>query len=208
VLVLAATRSDAYGDAHLGVAAAMVGQGLVAYENALLFSRVQELATTDSLTGVANRRHFFDLAQPTLAESRTAGRPLAAIMIDIDHFKSINDTYGHQVGDDVIRGVVDRLRHGTPDGALLARYGGEEFVLLLPDAGTALAERLRADVAGTPVATRGGPVDVTISLGLAFQQDTDLGPDTLLARADAGLYRAKQAGRDRVVVDGDPAFTV
>jgi diguanylate cyclase (GGDEF)-like protein len=194
VLVLAAARPDGFGDADLGLAAALVGQALVAYENARLFSRVQELATTDSLTGIANRRHFFDRAAPLL---RAARRPITALMIDIDHFKRINDTYGHQVGDDVIRAVVDRLRDGAPAGALLARYGGEEFVLLA-DAGQDLAERLRADVAGSPVRTRGGPVDVTISLGRATATG-DEGLDGLLARADAALYRAKADGRDRVV---------
>jgi diguanylate cyclase (GGDEF)-like protein len=205
VLVLASARPDAYGDADVGIAAALVGQGMVAYENARLFTQVHHLATTDGLTGVANRRHFFEVAarEVTLAQRRRGA--LAAVMLDIDHFKRINDTYGHQVGDDVIRGVVARLRAQTRDTDLLARYGGEEFVLLLPDAGARgpdTAERLRAEVARTPIPTRSGPVEVTISVGVAYLHPSDTGPDTLLDRADECLYRAKESGRNRVVVNG------
>ena len=201
VLVLASDRPGAYAAADLGVAAALVGQGMVAYDNARLFSRVNELATTDSLTGVANRRRFFELAERSLAGSREQ----AGLMIDIDHFKRINDAYGHQTGDDVIRGVVDRLLAGLPADGLVARYGGEEFALLLPDvddAGPELAEALRAAVADTPIDTRSGPIPVTVSIGLAWLRPSDPTVDTLLGRADAGLYAAKQGGRNRVVAHG------
>ena len=202
VLVLASDRPGAYAAADLGVAAALVGQGMVAYDNARLFSRVNELATTDSLTGVANRRRFFDLAERALAGAKAAGGPVTALMVDIDHFKRINDAHGHQVGDDVIKEVVQRLLGGLPANGLVARYGGEEFAVLLPGidaSGEELAEGLRASVAGTPVDTRSGPIPVTISVGLARLRPTDPTPDTLLGRADAGLYAAKLAGRNRVV---------
>jgi len=123
-------------------------------------------------------------------------------MVDIDHFKRINDAHGHQVGDDVIKGVVQRLLDGLPADGLFARYGGEEFAVLLPGvdaAGPELAEALRAAVAGSPVDTRSGPIPVTISIGLARLRATDATPDSLLGRADAGLYAAKQAGRNRVL---------
>jgi diguanylate cyclase (GGDEF)-like protein len=126
-------------------------------------------------------------------------------MVDVDHFKKVNDTYGHQAGDDVILGVVERLRRRHRDTDILARYGGEEFVLLLPDVGDAgpvIAERLRAEVAASPVPTRDGPVPVTISVGVAHLHPDDAEPDTLFGRADESLYAAKQAGRNRVVVDG------
>ena len=202
VLVLASDRPGAYAAADLGLAAALVGQGMVAYDNARLFSRVTELATTDSLTGVANRRRFFELAERSLAAAQAAGGPLTALMVDIDHFKRINDAHGHQVGDDVIKGVVQRMLAVLPASGLVARYGGEEFAVLLPGvdtAGAELAEALRAAVAGTPVDTRSGPIPVTISVGLARLHPADPNPDTLLGRADAGLYAAKQAGRNRVV---------
>ncbi|WP_041841303.1 diguanylate cyclase [Actinoplanes friuliensis] len=202
VLVLSSDRPGAYAAADLGVAAALVGQGMVAYDNARLFSRVNELATTDSLTGVANRRRFFELAERSLTTARTEDGPVTALMVDIDHFKRINDAYGHQTGDDVIKGVVNRLLEGLPVAGLVARYGGEEFAVLLPrvDAeGPALAEALRGAVAGTPLDTRSGPIPVTISVGLARLRPGDTTADTLLGRADAGLYAAKQAGRNRVV---------
>jgi eukaryotic-like serine/threonine-protein kinase len=166
------------------------------------------MATTDSLTGVANRRRFFELARSAFEEDQ----PLAALMIDIDYFKKINDSYGHQVGDDVIRGVVERLVSRT--SGIVGRYGGEEFALLLPVvsssapavssasavvSATAVGEILRAAVADEPIATRGGPVTVTISVGVAGRRGPDDTPDTLLGRADAGLYAAKQGGRNRVV---------
>ncbi|GAA0810252.1 diguanylate cyclase [Spirilliplanes yamanashiensis] len=205
VLVLAAEAADAYSAADIGLVTALAAQGMVAYENATLFDQVRALATTDPLTGVANRRHFFELAGREVAAAHRTGRRLAALMIDIDHFKQVNDTYGHQAGDDVIRGVVERLRAGHREADILARYGGEEFVLLLPDVGDGapeLAERLRAAVAAGPVETRDGPVPVTISVGCAHLGPADHEPDRLLGRADESLYRAKQAGRDRVVVDG------
>jgi diguanylate cyclase (GGDEF)-like protein len=202
VLVLASDRPGAYADADLGLAAALVGQGMVAFDNARLFSRVTELATTDSLTGVANRRRFFELAERSLATARAADGPVTALMVDIDHFKRINDAHGHQVGDDVIKGVVQRLLGGLPAHGLVARYGGEEFAVLLPGVdgdGPQLAEALRAAVAGAPLDTRCGPIPVTISVGLARLRATDPTADTLLGRADAGLYAAKQGGRNRVV---------
>jgi diguanylate cyclase (GGDEF)-like protein len=203
VLVLASTRPHAYTDADIGITAALASQGMVAYDNARLFTQVHHLATIDGLTGIANRRHFFETAQREVAMARRRQTSLAAVMLDIDHFKHINDTHGHQIGDDVIRAVVERLRRHSRDTDILARYGGEEFVLLLPDAGThALdtAERLREEVARTPVQTRTGPVDVTISVGAAYLSPSDTGLDTLLARADECLYSAKQNGRNRVVI--------
>ncbi|GGQ54955.1 diguanylate cyclase [Couchioplanes azureus] len=202
VLVLASERANAYAAADLGVAAALVGQGMVAYDNARLFSRINELATTDSLTGVANRRRFFELAEKSLGAARAAGSPVTALMIDIDHFKRINDTYGHQTGDDVIRAVVTRLLACLPPDGLVARYGGEEFAVLLPgirEDGPVLAEKLRAAIDGTPLDTRTGPIPATISVGLARLRPTDATADALLGRADAGLYAAKQAGRNRVM---------
>jgi diguanylate cyclase (GGDEF)-like protein len=175
---------------------------MVAYDNARLFSRVNELATTDSLTGVANRRRFFELAERSLTAARAADGPVTALMVDIDHFKRINDAHGHQVGDDVIKEVVQRLLGGLPANGLVARYGGEEFAVLLPGVDTAgpeLAETLRIAVAGEPVDTRSGPIPVTISVGLARLRGTDANPDALLGRADARLYAAKQGGRNRVV---------
>jgi diguanylate cyclase (GGDEF)-like protein len=124
-------------------------------------------------------------------------------MLDIDKFKSINDTYGHGAGDEVIREVAARVRAGIRHSDVLGRYGGEEFAVVLPDhdgAAADLAERMRRAVADEPVPTRAGPLRVTISVGLAHLQPSDTGLDQMLARADHALYRAKESGRNRVVV--------
>jgi len=129
------------------------------------------------------------------------GRPLASVMLDIDHFKRINDTYGHPVGDEVIRAVAARLRAAARDSDILGRYGGEEFALVTPDTGGSaamLAERLREVITAEPVRTAAGLLAVTISAGVAgvTAAEGDLGQ--LLALADAALYEAKQGGRNRV----------
>jgi diguanylate cyclase (GGDEF)-like protein len=191
---------EAFDDSGRAVCAGLASQGMSAYDNALLFSRVQELATTDELTGVPNRRHFYALAGTLVSAAGRSGRVLGAVMLDIDNFKSINDTYGHAVGDDVIRAVAERVAASVRGSDVLGRYGGEEFAAILPDLddGVDLAERMRAAVAASPVPTRDGPVPVTVSVGLARLNPVDDDLDQLLARADHALYRAKEAGRNRV----------
>ena len=193
----------AFDDGARQVAAALATQGMSAYDNARLFSRVQELATTDELTGQHNRRHFYVIAGALVQAAARGGRELAAAMLDIDKFKNINDTYGHGVGDEVIRAVAARVRAAVRHADVLGRYGGEEFAVVLPDHdGNAaeLAERMRAAVAAAPVETPAGPVPVTISVGLAGLTSDDDTLDQLLARADHALYQAKESGRNRVVV--------
>ena len=174
---------------------------MTALENASLFARVQELAIVDELTGIANRRRFFELAEREVAAARQQRRSTVALMLDIDHFKRVNDTHGHPTGDDVICEVARRLTGQMRGTDVLGRYGGEEFAIIVPDAdlavGRILAERMRRCIADEPVATRTGPLPVTASIGLA---QADLGDDVaaVLARADGALYRAKQAGRNRV----------
>jgi diguanylate cyclase (GGDEF)-like protein len=201
ILLLGSSTPNAFADGQADLAAALVRQAEVAYSNAQLFTQVQHLATVDDLTGIANRRHFFVLAARELARAGGRDDGLTAMMVDIDHFKAINDEYGHQVGDEVIQVVARRLSRLALPGDVLGRYGGEEFALLVRDPGpdpSAAAERLRAAVADTPVATRAGALDVTVSVGAASLRadDTDIG--TLLGRADRNLYEAKRAGRNRV----------
>jgi diguanylate cyclase (GGDEF)-like protein len=187
-------------EADINVGAAIVEQGAVAYERARLFSQVQALSVTDELTGLHNRRHFFELAEQHFDTSKRYLRPLAAVMADIDHFKSINDTRGHAVGDEVIREVARRLAQAVRATDILGRYGGEEFVLLLPetdDQAEILAERVRRSVADTPVRTAAGDLSITVSLGVALR-DTDFGVGALINRADMALYQAKNDGRNRV----------
>jgi len=200
-LVIVARRPNAFGQTQTEVAAALAGQGVVAYENAQLFARVQTLAQRDELSGVANRRHFFELAMRSFRDSRQMGNALSAMMLDIDHFKNVNDRYGHASGDDVIRVVAQRISKVIGSGDIVGRYGGEEFALVVqaPLLNAAeLAERLREVISEAPVATASGPIEVTASVGVAEMaaRDTDLG--RLLQRTDAALYEAKRAGRDRV----------
>ncbi|MFC3744683.1 diguanylate cyclase [Paractinoplanes deccanensis] len=191
----------AFDDSAVQLASALATQGMTAYDNAWLFSRVQELATTDELTGQHNRRHFHALAGTLVDVATRSAHPLAAAMLDIDKFKAINDTYGHAVGDEVIRAVASRVHDSIRVSDVLGRYGGEEFAVVLPDHADApgLAERMRRAVADTPVPTAAGPIPVTISVGLA-QLAAGESLDQILARADHALYRAKDAGRNRVAL--------
>jgi diguanylate cyclase (GGDEF)-like protein len=206
-LLVAGTSADRpYTGGEIQLAAALVEQGAMAYQNALLFQQVHNLAVRDELTGLFNRRHFFQAGPRQLAPGR---RTAAAIMVDIDHFKAINDSHGHGTGDDVIHQVAQRLTSSLRATDLLCRYGGEEFAVLLPNttpeqARTAAA-RLHAVVAGAPVPTRTGPVLVTVSVGLADSGPATTDLDALLQQADAALYQAKAAGRDRIAVYAAPS---
>jgi two-component system, cell cycle response regulator len=162
--------------------------------------RLAEQAMTDELTGLANRRHGAHALERAVALAVRHGHALALARIDVDRFKAINDTHGHQAGDEVLADVARRLAGSVRGGDELARWGGDEFVAILPatDRGGALraAERMRAAVAASPVDVRGAHVPVTISVGWAhWVGDT---PDDLLARADRALYQAKDVGRDTV----------
>jgi diguanylate cyclase (GGDEF)-like protein len=183
----------------------MAEQGATALDNALLFHRVEEMATKDGLTGLYNRRHFFELGEQQMRTWRRYEQPIVAIMIDIDHFKSVNDTHGHAVGDDVIREVANRLAATLRDTDLVCRYGGEEFAVLLAQTTDSdayhAAERLHKAVTGAPVPTRVGDLPVTVSLGLAGPDSMCADVQALLARADEALYAAKRGGRNRVATD-------
>jgi len=202
-IVMIARRPNAFGQTQTEVAAALAGQGVVAYENAQLFSRVQTLAQRDELSGVANRRYFFELAGRSFREARQVGNPLSAMMLDIDHFKDVNDKYGHASGDDVIRVVATRVSRVIGSGDIVGRYGGEEFALVVQaPAGNAaeLAERLRRVISEAPIATASGPVPITASVGVAEMSSRDADLGRLLQRTDAALYEAKRAGRDRIAL--------
>ena len=165
--------------------------------NAELLGEVERLATRDSLTGLANRRLFDESVQREAARSARLGAPLSLLVLDVDHFKQVNDTYGHQTGDDVLREVADALVANTKGFDVAARYGGDEFVVLLPgcrhDDAIAVAQRARA-----AIAREVGGAPVSISVGVATMPDNACDAERLLAAADAALYDAKRTGRDRV----------
>ncbi|GID27704.1 diguanylate cyclase [Paractinoplanes brasiliensis] len=203
ILLVGSARDEPITEAQAQIAATIAGQGMTAYENARLFSQVRRLATIDGLTGLYNRGHFFTEADREVRLARMHRTPIAAVMVDIDHFKSINDTYGHPVGDEVIRVVADRLRQALGAGDVLGRYGGEEFALVVPQdthAAAEVAARLHRVVSGEPVQTAAGLLPVTISVGLASGSGDALDLQLLLTRADHALYEAKQSGRNRVCV--------
>ena len=177
-------------------------------ERRLLESKLRHMATTDALTGTLNRAQFLTLGQRELDRVRERGLDLAVLMLDIDHFKAINDHYGHAVGDDALRHLVAGLRVGTRRIDLLGRLGGEEFALVLPaiaaEAAAVVAERLRSHIAGHPVPHATHKINMTISIGVAMLGGSERTVEQLLARADGLLYAAKHAGRNRVVFEPQP----
>jgi diguanylate cyclase (GGDEF)-like protein len=173
-----------------------VSHSALALRNTWLLSEVERLATRDGLTGLPNRRLFEESLEREVARSQRRSSPLSLVVIDVDHFKDVNDTLGHQTGDTVLREVGRALTENTKASDVPARYGGDEFVVLLPDCSgadsVAVAERLRAAVAkGTST------VKVSVSAGTASFPDNAEDGGRLVAAADAALYEAKAAGRDR-----------
>src|SRR5262245_59513425 len=165
-----------------------------------------ELALTDPLTGLSNRRYLETHLRALIEQARTAARPLSVLLADVDSFKAINDTYGHDAGDSVLRELAARLRRNVRSIDLACRIGGEEFVVVLPDIGLdrarEAAERLRACVAGEVFQADGGArLRVTASVGIATLDGPHDCAEALLKRADQALYTAKRGGRNRVVTD-------
>jgi diguanylate cyclase (GGDEF)-like protein len=174
----------------------------------VLAQQLDRQARVDALSGLANRRALMEAGSAMLANAGRTGRACAALMIDVDHFKRVNDTRGHAAGDAVIAATGALLSRSVRAGELAGRIGGEEFAILLPDGGgeqaVALATRILERVRSTPVAHADGPISVTVSIGVAIALDGTL--QALLERADQALYRAKSGGRDRVATyDSWPA---
>jgi diguanylate cyclase (GGDEF)-like protein/PAS domain S-box-containing protein len=165
--------------------------------------QLRVLAQRDPLTHAYNRHHFWHLATSELARVRRYQRPLAVAMLDADFFKKVNDEYGHDAGDLVLRSIVDTCQLGLRASDVLARYGGEEFIVLLPetslDGAFAVMNRLRERIASTPVQLEDGhELRITVSVGISELRDTDRDLEALIKRADDALYAAKRNGRDRV----------
>jgi diguanylate cyclase (GGDEF)-like protein len=176
----------------------------VSIQNALLYQRTQEEAITDGLTEVYVHRYFQDRLTDEIKRSGESGSPLVLLMTDIDDFKAFNDTYGHPVGDAVLRSIARTLRDGVRGTDIVARYGGEEFAILLveteSEGGMLVAERLRAAVAGLSFAESGITRQVSVSVGLACFPADARDERTLIERADEALYTAKRGGKNRVAV--------
>ena len=172
-----------------------------------LEAKLQLLSETDELTGAYNRRKLLDALTLSLASFRERQTPVAVVLMDVDHFKTINDRFGHIAGDEVLRGIARHAMAHLREGDLFARFGGEEFALLLPntalDVANVIAERLRQAIAsGNFLPESHPPLVVTASMGLSLIQPQDQAIETILRRVDNALYRAKNSGRNCLVVDG------
>jgi diguanylate cyclase (GGDEF)-like protein len=178
---------------------------IVDLQNELMESnrRLELLSITDGLTKLHNHRHFQDELGRAFEESERYHRPLSLVIADLDFFKKVNDTYGHAVGDDVLKAVSSMFQQSIRSTDLAARYGGEEFTLMLPETNLedaiAFAEKLREIIESTPIATQAGALHVTISLGVATVPHSRIhSSKELIVAADKALYRAKKNGRNQV----------
>lgn len=167
--------------------------------------KLEKLARTDDLTELANRREVHRRLDVEVERARRYGSPLSAVILDLDHFKAVNDRYGHQTGDRVLKRVGRLLRDGVRSADIVGRYGGEEFAIVLPETGTEeamdLIGRILEGVRELSIEADGETVGITSSAGVATLLDAEESPSELIRRADAALYRAKEKGRDRVVAD-------
>lgn len=181
---------------------AFASQASVAIENAQFFQQVHRLSVTDGLTGLSNRRHFFEVAKVEFERARRHGRPLSIAMIDIDRFKDLNDLWGHLAGDAVLREVAQRVKDTVRAIDKVARYGGEEFVVLMPETELAearlVAERVCRRVGEDPVVEGGVAMATTVSVGVGEINEKCASLEEVLKWADQALFAAKQAGRNRV----------
>jgi diguanylate cyclase (GGDEF)-like protein/PAS domain S-box-containing protein len=188
-----------------GAVEAVEGMAHDITERKNLVEELRRLATTDPLTGAFNRRHFMETANDEFRRGERYDRPLAVLMLDIDYFKRVNDTYGHAVGDAVLKQVTSVCQETLREADVFGRLGGEEFAALLPEtsvgAACEAAERVRARLGGAAVPTEEGDVAITVSIGVASRLPDDTSAEQMLQRADAALYAAKNAGRNRVVTE-------
>jgi diguanylate cyclase (GGDEF)-like protein len=189
----------------------LLAQELTSANGALLDQRdqasqrtkqLEQDSRTDSLTGLHNRRHLFSEGMRLYERWRHDGTNIALLMIDIDHFKQINDKYGHQVGDDVLAEIARILKQQCRPYDLVTRYGGEEFVVMLeassPGSGVSTAQRIRQSIIENPIKLGKRELRVTISIGVV--EGSNLGDfDSTLRKADDALYQAKESGRNRIV---------
>jgi len=203
-LRVASRRRHAYEPEEFDLFQRLADLLAVAVENQRLLETTRRMAEVDGLTGACNHRHFSVLLAKEAARAVTTGLPVALVMVDIDHFKRVNDTYGHPAGDAALRHVVGLLVRRVRRSDVVARYGGEEFAVLLPGsdapAAARLAEGLRADIAGAPlqIEAAGPALTLTASFGVAAIPASASDGRGLLEAADRALYRAKEGGRDRV----------
>jgi diguanylate cyclase (GGDEF)-like protein len=204
IFVMLSDRKDFLDTFQVDMLKVMCNQAVTCIANARLHREIEEMATTDGLTGLLNHRVFQEKLSAELKRQNRISGPVSLILTDIDHFKKVNDTYGHPVGDLVLKGVSKVIRETLRDIDIPARYGGEEFAIVLPgtDSGGAkhIAERLRKAVMDKTFSADSGSFGVTISLGIATSPSDAKAKEALVAKADQALYEAKHGGRNRSVL--------
>ena len=201
-IILLSTIPGFFSEEHALRLQAFADLAAVAIEKADLFEQLNALATIDLLTGIANRRHFFNLAETELTRAVRYNRPLVALMMDVDNFKQVNDTFGHGVGDEVLVEIVRRCQQELRSIDLFGRYGGEEFSFILPEtspeSGLIVADRLRKLIANKPFIAHNEAFKVTVSIGVTGFKPSIPSARALLDQADQALYISKQSGRNNV----------
>jgi diguanylate cyclase (GGDEF)-like protein len=203
-------RPDAYSTEDPFLLEMLASYAAIALDNANLFQSIQQLAITDPLTGIYNRRQLFELGQREYQRAKRFKRPLSVLMIDIDRFKSVNDRYSHATGDAVLRQLADLLKESVREFDIVGRYGGEEFVIILPEtdspAAFEIAERLRILI--NTAFDSGELPKITVSIGSASSQNDIPDLDHLVHIADSAMYVAKKSGGDRVeMAQTNPAIS-
>jgi diguanylate cyclase (GGDEF)-like protein len=206
---VAAKRPRAFGKDKREMLGVIANHVAVSLANAQMYGRMETMATTDGLTGLSNHRTFQERIAEMLARAERSSGKQALLLTDIDHFKKVNDTYGHPVGDEVLRGVAQVVRDCVRKVDVAARYGGEEFAIVLEgtdrDGARVIAERIRSEVQKQVFQSAQGPFSCTLSLGIAVYPADGSDVKTLIAHADQALYHAKHNGRNRAVAFADLA---
>lgn len=203
-LILGARRRHAFGDATRPTLEVLASHLAVSMSNARMVQKLETMATTDGMTGLLNKRAMLEAATHKVAAAKRFGRKLSVLVTDIDFFKKVNDTYGHDVGDVVIKGLGDILKRVKRNTDLVARFGGEEFVVLCEQTdepgAQQLGERIREELAKAVFNTPNGPLSVTCSVGAATLPQAGESWDELFKSADQALYQSKNNGRNKVTV--------
>ena len=201
-LVICHRESGRFGSERREMLEVVANQVAISLQNARLYAKMEEMATTDGLTGLANHRSFQSRLDEVLARHRRSEKPFGLIMCDIDHFKSVNDTYGHPVGDEVLRQVAAAFRESLREIDVPCRYGGEEFAIILEDTDRQMAlrvaERLRKEIAALEFQSEQGAFQCTISMGVSIWPTDATDKQVLIDRTDQALYHSKENGRNQV----------
>ena len=200
-------EADFYNEQYSSLLAILAGQATLALQNSKLFTEVQQLAIIDDLTSIYNRRHLLELGKREFNRAQRFNRSLAVIMLDLDYFRNVNDTFGHAIGDQTLRLVAERCKNSIREVDVIGRYGGEEFVIICPEASLeqayTVSERLRKQISRAPFITTGGSVNLTASLGIAIKSGDTPDLPALIDQADKAMYAAKHNGRNHVGEPGE-----